>query len=394
MQMKPIIYILGNYKPGDSDGLAEFNSQNVLLLRDIFEFHFVQFDPQNSTDVYKQEVRDSFAIHIFGTKNLTFRLSLLFSEWLQRREGENCIFHISHIYNITNYLVVRKLVRARVPYLITPHDSYVYSPSFTSQKPMLKRVYRALFVQVFDKYILDHASVIHGLTPQCSAALGFITKSPVTIVNNQVNDMKLEFNSTEIQPQICFIGRFDIYRKGIDLALTAYQLFKEINTDGDHVNFTLVGPADSEATSSCSSLCNKLGLTVGEDVIFTGKITVNERNTILIQSKVYLHLARTEGFGLSIAQALSCSKPVIISKQIPIGEKVIAHKAGYVVDNPQEAALALKKIFALSTSEYNQLASNARKCYEKEFHPNIVKPQLIDLYLRTFGTEFNLNKAK
>lgn len=394
MNNKPRIYILGNYKPGDSDGLAEFNSQNVLLLKDVFDFHFVQFDPRNSINAYKHEVKDSFDIHLFGTKSLSaFRLSTLFSDWLNERKGENAIFHLSHIYNLTNYLVVKTLVKARIPYLITPHDSFVYSPSFTSTKPILKKLYRALFVQIFDKYILDHASAIHGLTPQCSAALRYITKSPVTIVNNQVNDMKLEFNSREIKQQICFIGRFDIYRKGIDLALTAYQLFKEINTNGDHVNFTLVGPADFAAASACSNLCDKLGLKVGEDVIFTGKIPVNERNAILMQSKVYLHLARTEGFGLSIAQALSCSKPVIISKQIPICDKITAHNAGYVVSNPVEAAQALKKIFTLSTSEYNQMAANARECYEKEFHPDVIKPQLISLYLKTFDTEINVSKC-
>ena len=77
---------------------------------------------------------------------------------------------------------------------------------------------------------------------------------------------------------------------------------------------------------------------------------------------------------------------MIISKQVPIHDKITKHKAGFVVENEQEAADAIARIFALSDEEYLQVAMNARHCYEQEFHPDVVRPQLIALYKEASAT--------
>ncbi|MBW3372826.1 glycosyltransferase [Hymenobacter norwichensis] len=214
----------------------------------------------------------------------------------------------------------------------------------------------------------------------CATYLSNVTKTPVSVVTNQVNDMRIPFDVASLKEQVCFIGRFDIFRKGIDIALTAFHLFKEQSQDAADVTYVLIGPADAHATQEREFICQKLGLRIGQDVIFTNKIPEPERNSLLAQSKAYMQLSRTEGFGLSIAQALSCYKPVVVSTQVPIHGKIVAHKAGFAVNNAEEAAQALTKIFALTPTEYSAMAHNARQCYEQEFHPDIIKPQLVGMY--------------
>lgn len=380
MPDKLSIYILGDYKSGAADGLAEFNFQNVQLLRDVFTFQFVEFDKQENKNYYHSELREGIRIHRFGSKDMSFNLPGAFRSWIQNIAHRNVMFHLSHIYNLNNYLVARALRKARIPYLITPHDSYVYCSSYTREKPFIKRLYRRLFVYIFDKYVLDNARVVHALTQSCVPCLQRITRTPVSVVENQVKDLNLKFNSLEINPNICFIGRFNIHQKGIDLALEAFNLFsKEYKTEGK-ISFILVGPVTPEVKASCLLICKALDIEVGEKVFFTGQVPEPERNSILMHSKVYMQLSRYEGFGLSVVQALSCGKPVIISKQIPIHNKITSYRAGFSVNNLQEAALALARIFALSTEEYREMAMNARRCYEEEFHPEVIKPQLVHLY--------------
>ncbi len=380
--MKISIYILGNYKPGDSDGLAEFNAQNVSLLKNIFSFHFIQLNEQYHSDHYNIEFKDGITIHTFGTRKLFFnKIPLKLVSWLKELPKANIVFHLSHIYNLNNYFIARHLVGLQIPYLITPHDTYVYSSVYQAGKPIFKKIYRKTFVNLFDSYVLENAAVIHGITDQCCINLKDFTKKKVTVVNNQVGDVDLSFNPAAIKRQVLFMGRFNIYTKGIDLALKAFKLYKIKSGVSNDVNFFLVGPADRFARAACISLCKVLKLAVGKDVIFTGKVSTTERIHLLQQSQVYLHLARTEGFGLSIAQALSNYKPVIVSKQVPISDKILKHKAGFVVDSPEEASDALVKFFGLSPSGYDEMTINARQCYEKEFHPTVIKPQLIELYL-------------
>jgi glycosyltransferase involved in cell wall biosynthesis len=382
--VKLTVYILGNYRHEAADGLAEFNYRLTQLLRKEFIIEFIEFYKDKDSNWHESKQVDGISIHVFGAKNRNkLQLPISFTSWLRALHNKYSIFHLSHIYNLDNYLVSRLLTRLHIPFLITPHDSFVYTPDYRRRKPIIKRVYRDIFVNIFDKYVLEKATVIHGITEMCFTNIKHITKAPVSVVLNQVHDIGIPFEPTVIKPQICFIGRFDIYGKGIDLALKAFKLFKGKFNKNNSVTYTLIGPADVQASKVREQLCHDLGLLIGKDVKFTGKIPEIERNKILAESKVYMQLSRSEGFGLSIAQALSCYKPVIISTQVPIHSKITAHQAGFAVSTPEEAAQALATIFALSSSEYSAMALNARRCYEQEFHPDVIKPQLIQLYKKT-----------
>lgn len=375
------VYILGNYRPGMADGLAEFNFQNVTALKAVIDFHFVEFDGSEETSFYDLSTIDQIRVHRFGSKDLpALKLSSVFKVWLGDLAPGNSVFHLNHIYNLNNYLVARLLNRLKIPYLITPHDAYVYCKGFRFKRPLIKRMYRDLYVHFIDKYVLDHASYIHALTNQCIACLRLLTSRPIMVVANQVTDMHLVLNLNSIENQICFIGRTDIYQKGIDRALRGFSLF--LNSQNDHpaIKLIIVGPADHKSDQLRNDLCKELSLDVGSQVSFAGKVEEAERNRILSNSKVYIHLSRFEGFGLSVIQALSAFKPVIVSRQVPTSDVINNYKAGIVVDSTEEIASAIAAVFALTDEEYIQMARNARRCYEEQFHPDVIKPKLFELY--------------
>ncbi|HTH83261.1 MAG TPA: glycosyltransferase [Mucilaginibacter sp.] len=384
MANKLAIYIFGDFKSGAADGLAEFSYQNVQLLKDHFTFNFIEFDAHQNQEYHHQELREGIQIYRFGNSGVkSYQLPKALKTWLRSLDKTNILFHLHHIYNLTNYAIARILVKLSLPYLITPHDAYVYCASHQKNRPLGKRIYRTTLNWIFDKYVLDHATLIHALTPQCNNCLKELTKTPVKVVANQVNDMGIAFDPNSLRSDVCYIGRFSIEQKGIDRALRGFGLFKK-TADTQNVRFVMIGPAVEAAVQTREQLVKELDLTVPDDVFFTGKVSESDRNNLLSHSKVYMQMSRYEGFGLSVAQALSCYKPVIISKQIPISGQIINHKAGYVVDTTEEAAAALKELFSLSESDYLQMSNNARTCYEKEFYPSVIRPQLIDLYESAF----------
>ena len=387
MNAKLTIYVLGHYRPGAADGLAEFNYQNVKILRDHFDFQFIEFDQNEEQGHYITTNSDSVLIHSFGSKNLSvYKLSALFLDWFKIQNFSGAVFHLNHIYNLNNYLVARLLIRARIPYLITPHDSYVYCNAFKENKSLIKRVYRNIFVHFIDKYILDHASLVHALTNQCKPCLRLLTDSPIMVVPNQVSDMNLSLEFSLIKPQVCFIGRSDIYQKGIDRLLEGVKLYKKSANDISGIVLKIVGPADASSDILRRKLCGELALESGRDVIFTGRVGEEERNMILKESRAYIHLSRFEGFGISVIQALSAFKPVIVSCQVPTSDIIQAYNAGYVVDTAEDIAIALSAVFALSDHDYLIMANNARRCYEENFNPGVVGPQLLELFNRAAST--------
>lgn len=384
------VYILGNYRPGLADGLAEFNFQNVTALKGDIDFHFVEFDGSEETGFYNSSTIDQIRIHRFGSKDLpALKLSSGFKAWLADLAAGNSVFHLNHIYNLNNYLVARLLNRYKIPYLVTPHDSYVYCKEFRADRPLVKRIYRDFFVHFIDKYVLDHASYIHALTNQCIPCLRLLTSRPILVVGNQVHDMRISLNMDIIENRVCFIGRSDIYQKGIDRLLKGFSLFVNSQDVPSGINLTIVGPADPLSDQLRQNICRDLKLEVGRHVSFTGKVDEAERNRILSISKAYIHLSRYEGFGLSVIQALSAFKPVIVSRQVPTSDVIHNYGAGIVVDSTEEIANAMAAVFALSEEEYLQMARNARRCYEEQFHPDVIRPKLFDLYNKAASGSFS-----
>ena len=101
---KSTIYILGNYRVGAADGLAEFNYQTVHLLKDEFEFQFVEFDGTKKDTFFENKMADSIQVNVFGSKDVSFYgLPTAFLQWIKQLKSLNTVFHLSHIYNLTNF---------------------------------------------------------------------------------------------------------------------------------------------------------------------------------------------------------------------------------------------------------------------------------------------------
>ncbi|WP_276359333.1 glycosyltransferase [Daejeonella sp. H1SJ63] len=380
------VYVLGHYRPGAADGLGEFNFQNVNMLKESIDFHFLEFVNDKGSLYHFSAPEGPVIVHRFGSLNVSLNaLPSGFKFWLKAQDFENSVFHLNHIYNVRNFLVARLLMSMKIPYLITPHDSYVYCNEFRSTRPLLKRWYRDLFVRLIDKYVLDHAALIQALTPRCLPCLALISKNEVVVVANQVSDLGLSQDMSVIKPVFCFIGRSEIYQKGIDRALRGFARLRNLNPDIKGYQFKIVGPADEASDRLRRRICMENDLLPGRDVILCGRVEEVERNRILTESIAYIHLSRFEGFGLSVIQALSAGKPVIISSQVPTHDKISAYGAGYVVNTDEEVAEAMASVIALPDEEYRKMAMNARLCYEKEFHPAVIGPQLLRLYYKAAG---------
>jgi hypothetical protein len=63
---KITVFILGHYRQGAADGLAEFNYRITQLLKDEFTIEFVEFSDEKSLEWYSVEQVDGIRIHNFG----------------------------------------------------------------------------------------------------------------------------------------------------------------------------------------------------------------------------------------------------------------------------------------------------------------------------------------
>nr|UXE44919.1 D-inositol-3-phosphate glycosyltransferase [uncultured bacterium] len=97
-------------------------------------------------------------------------------------------------------------------------------------------------------------------------------------------------------------------RKGVDVAIRAHR---QLLSDHPNLELRIAGsPGDGQA--KLEKLVDELG--TGERVRFLGRITDEQKVSLLQRCAAYLQTSVYEGFGVAAAEAMACGAPVIATR--------------------------------------------------------------------------------
>jgi glycosyltransferase involved in cell wall biosynthesis len=157
-----------------------------------------------------------------------------------------------------------------------------------------------------------------------------------------------------------FVGRLDVFTKGLDLLLEAFAEVERRLRGRRQITLTLVGPDWSGGRATLEGWKQQLGIT--SPVVFTGSLPSEEVTHTLHDSDIYVQLSRYEGYALSITEALVAGKPTILSTGVghaSYAEITSLPHVRIVPPDVQRAADAMVD-FALRLGELNLLADQNR----------------------------------
>ncbi|MCL4415376.1 MAG: N-acetyl-alpha-D-glucosaminyl L-malate synthase BshA [Actinobacteria bacterium] len=136
----------------------------------------------------------------------------------------------------------------------------------------------------------------------------------------------------------------------------------------------LVGEGPEAAR--CKIMVEKLKL--GDKVFFLGRY--DNIIPVLSASDLYMLPSKSESFGLSALEALSCSVPVIGTNTGGLPEVVIDGQCGYLCDPDDVKSLANRAIEVLCTDFYIQKMGQEARKRAVLFDSSIIVPQYINYY--------------
>jgi glycosyltransferase involved in cell wall biosynthesis len=137
---------------------------------------------------------------------------------------------------------------------------------------------------------------------------------------------------------IYYIGSIEP-RKNLKSVILAMKSYKEKHSDT--IKLVLSG-SKSWLSSDLYKTVQELSL--DDDVVFTGRVTDEEKIALLQHATVFAFPSFYEGFGLMVLEAFAAGCPVIISDRGALPE--IAGGAALIVnpDKPEEIADAIAKL--------------------------------------------------
>ena len=228
------------------------------------------------------------------------------------------------IYFPLHLLYAKILIARKIPYIIRPASSLTYQAQH-NHAFLKKKVANYLF---FNRFIKG-ASAIHYLTEDEQRDSGPKWNNHSFVLPNGINipeSRKKEFSQIGIKA--VFIGRIDIYHKGIDLLLGAIQRIQHTLRESSF-SLKIFGPIDKDA-KKVSRMIAKYG--INDIVSLCGEVSGAKKESAFLDSDLFILTSRFEGHPIALLEALSYGLPVAITPGTNMKQKVQQYDAGWCCD--------------------------------------------------------------
>jgi len=165
-------------------------------------------------------------------------------------------------------------------------------------------------------------------------------------------------------------------KKGCDLLLEAFARIVSLAPD---VDLVMAGPDQEGMEAGLKDLANRHG--IGERVHWPGMIAGPLKWGALLSCDALVLPSHQENFGISVVEALSVGRPVLISNQVNIWAEIERYRVGLVDDDTIDGTeRILRRWFNLSFAERDAMAARARSCFVNRFEMKQTAAMICDFF--------------
>jgi len=234
---------------------------------------------------------------------------------------------------------------------------------------------------------------VSGYLRDATAEIFGIAKEKMKVIYNFVDTGRYKRNPESVAGEKKKLNEFlgSNFLKEDDLVLSHISNFRPVKKVQNiikalckirkHVNAKLIFVGDGPDIETSRMLARKLGL---EDKVCFMGLQENILPVLNI-SDLYMLPSKSESFGLSALEALSCSVPVVGTSNGGLPEVVADGVCGFLVNPDKVDAIADASVKILSDKKLkDKMSSEARKRALK-FDTKIIIPQYLDYYTQVLN---------
>lgn len=170
-------------------------------------------------------------------------------------------------------------------------------------------------------------------------------------------------------PYLLFLSRIH-EKKGLDLLIDAYSEVVEGWSQSISLlpKLVVIGPGlDTPYGIRLQKLVFETAH-LKNQVIFLGMLTGTAKWGAFYNCEAFVLPSHQENFGIAVAEALACGKPVLISNQVNIWREIAAGNGGFVDDNTLEGThRLLQQWFMLPQNDKKVMGEMAKATFQKHF---------------------------
>ena len=263
-----------------------------------------------------------------------------------------------NFYSMREVWFSKELNRNNIPYVVVPRGSLTIA-SRNNSKWLKKRIAHWLF---FDRFLRKSAAIQYLTSREAEMSTpndlnSFIMPNGICLPERR----KSKFSANSI---LCvFIGRLDIYTKGLDILISALASIRS-EIKANHLILNLYGPINKDYSELQKSIQeNNL-----DDVVFLkGEISGKQKEEVLMESDVFILTSRTEGHPMGLIEALSYGMPSLVSKGTNMAKEIEQTNSGWICEGLTSESIAHAFKQMISEVDSLQIKSNNARCLAQQY---------------------------
>lgn len=312
----------------------------------------------------------NYKVYALGQAKTTWKYHKDLINWLIINLPSYEVIIVHGLWQYQNYaltVALEKLTNHIPTIYVMPHG--MLDPWFQRDKSRrIKALRNEIYWQLIEKKVLNSADGIlftceeelllaretfTGYKPKAEHIIGLGIESPPAF-SGQASPL------ASGKSYWLFLSRIHP-KKGVDLLIDAYLMLRleQVNMP----DLLIAGPLDSDYAKSM-----QLRTKLNPHIHFTDMLQDEAKWAAFHHCEAFILPSHQENFGIAVAEALACAKPVLISNQINIWREIAVAEAGLVApDNLMGCYKLMREYLNITENEKIKMSINARKAYEKHF---------------------------
>ena len=325
----------------------------------------------------------SFPVHALGPASGTIGFTRRLYPWLRANRGRFDGFLVNGLWQCG--LATMLAAGRTTPYMVFAHG--MLDPYFKRRFP-LKHVKKALYWYPIEYWVLRNAFRVLFITDTeralaeesfalwkwRSAIVPYSVHPPdlpESVYREAFQNLVPELNGRRF---LVFLGRIDP-KKGCDLLIKA---FCETAAEDPDLHLLMAGPSDAWADGLKATVA---AAHLEDRVHWPGMLRGPAKWGAFLASEAFILPSHQENFGIAVAEALACGRPVLLSDQVNIGSMLAGAGCSLIdADTLEGTRSLLHRWNSLTEQERTQMSAAATHCFHTRFDLRSSVQHLVQLF--------------
>jgi len=324
-------------------------------------------------------------VHALGPGLGNYGYSSRLLPWLKVHAHDYDAVIVNGLWQYTGFAVWRALAKSSTPYYVFSHG--MLDPWFKRAYP-LKHIKKWLYWPWGEYRVLRDAHKViftceeERLLARESFWLYKANEVVTTfgVANPPANAEELAANFLSQYPHlqgkriVLYLSRIHV-KKGCNLLIEA---FAKIAQRDESLHLLIAGPDQNGWVPKLKARAEALGL--GGRITWPGMLQGDMKWGAFYAAEVFCLPSHQENFGIVVAEALACAKPVLISNKVNIWREINEDEAGFVADDTLKGTKQnLERWLEMSESEYEAMQVRTTTTFSQRFHVQSAAKQLLEI---------------